>query len=248
MPRVLLLGGTTEASALARLLADGRVPAVFSYAGRTEAPIPQPLPMRTGGFGGVDGLADYLKAEGITQVIDATHPFAAGMSRNAVAACAQAGVPLLAVERRPWAEEPGDRWHHVPDYQGAAALLPPERTSIFLAIGRQNVAAFAGLPHRFLLRFAEFDARQSVPLNASLIVERGPFDYEQELRLLRSHRVRWMVTKNAGGSAARAKIDAARRLQVEVVMIDRPALPPRETVETAAQAMEWLSHHADLGL
>ena len=124
MTRILLLGGTTEASRMARALAEAGLPAVFSYAGRTEAPVAQPIPTRVGGFGGPEGLADYIRAEAITHVIDATHPFAAQMSRNAITACAASDTPLLALERPAWAAQPGDSWTHAPDIAGAVAALP----------------------------------------------------------------------------------------------------------------------------
>ena len=119
-----MLGGTTEASLLARKLAEAGIDAVFSYAGRTEAPVAQPLPTRIGGFGGVAGLLDFLRAEQISHVVDATHPFAAQMSRNAIAACAEAGVPLVAFERPGWIAGPQDRWTHVSDMDEAVVALP----------------------------------------------------------------------------------------------------------------------------
>ena len=142
-PRVLLLGGTTEASQLARALAEAEVDAIFSYAGRTAAPVAQPLPTRVGGFGGVAGLQEWLQAQRITQVVDATHPFAAQMSRNAVQACAAAGVPLLAFERPAWQPQAGDQWQCVADIADAVAALPSTPARVFLAIGRQNLLPFA---------------------------------------------------------------------------------------------------------
>src|SRR5690606_25742976 len=153
MTRVLLLGGTTEASQLARALAAAGIDAVFSYAGRTGAPVEQPLPTRIGGFGGPEGLVRCLREEGITHVVDATHPFAARMSRNAVEACGTANVPLCASDRAPWAAGPGDDWRHVPDIAGAVAALPDAPAPVFLAIGRQNLEPFTAKPqHRYLLR------------------------------------------------------------------------------------------------
>ena len=156
MTRILLLGGTTEASRLARALADAGMDAVFSYAGRTDAPVAQPLPMRVGGFGGVSGLADYLRREGITHVVDATHPFAARMSGNAIAACAETGTPLIALERAPWQAQAGDDWRHVADIDAAVAALPDDPARVFLAIGKQTLAPFAAKPqHHYLLRLVD---------------------------------------------------------------------------------------------
>ena len=236
--RVLLLGGTTEAAAMARALADAGIEALYSYAGRTSTPRPQPLPLRIGGFGGADGLAAFLREGGFTHVIDATHPFAATISRNAVASCAAAEVPLLALERPAWAQAQDDDWTMVPDLTAAAAALPRTPANVFLAIGRQNLDAFAGLPHRWLLRFVD---PEPVPLpRASRVVDRGPFTKEGDMALMRDHRIQIVVAKNAGGEGARAKLDAARALRLPVVMVARPAIPARETVASVAQAMAWL--------
>lgn len=246
--RVLLLGGTSEASALARLLAQAGVDAIFSYAGRTANPVAQPLPTRSGGFGGAKGLADYLATERITHVVDATHPFAARMSANAVAACAATGTALAALERPGWREQPGDRWTRVPDAAAAAAALPGDPTGVFLAIGRQSLAPFAGLPHRWLLRFAELDASEPVPLGAALVVGRGPYTLDGDLTLMRAHDIGVVVAKDAGGHAARAKLDAARALGLPVILIDRPAIPPRQVAETPEAVMAWLHGATERGV
>ncbi|MBK1687831.1 cobalt-precorrin-6A reductase [Rubrivivax gelatinosus] len=247
MTRVLLLGGTTEASRLAAAFARDGVEAVFSYAGRTAAPVAQPLPIRVGGFGGAEGLAAWLRAEGISHVVDATHPFAAQMSRNAVAACAATGTALIALERRPWAAAPGDDWTHVADIETAAAALPETPERVFLAIGRQHLAAFAAKPqHHYLLRLVD-PPEGALPLpDAEAVISRGPFGYDDDLELLRSRRITRLVTKNAGGEGARAKLDAARTLGLPVIVVDRPALPPRASVETVAEVLAWL--HAERGV
>jgi precorrin-6A/cobalt-precorrin-6A reductase len=238
--RVLLLGGTSEASQLALALAEAGVDAVFSYAGRTDAPLPQPLPLRIGGFGGVEGLAGWLRTEGITHVVDATHPFAAGISKNAVAAAAQAGLPLIALERPPWQAQAGDDWTHVADYAAAAAALPQAPARVFLAIGRQNLAAFASRPqHQYLLRLV--DPPVNLPLTgADVVLARGPFTLDSDLALMRRHQITHLVAKNAGGSGAEAKLLAARALRLPVILIDRPALPLRQVVATVAEVMDFL--------
>lgn len=246
--RVLLLGGTTDAGRMARALADARIAAVYSLAGRTDAPLAQPLPTRVGGFGGAEGLAAHLRAESITHVIDATHPFAAGMSRNAVAACGRAGVPLMALERAPWTPQDGDRWTSVPDIAAAVRALPAHPSRVFLAIGRQSLDAFAERPeHHYLLRLVD-PPQSPLPLPlCAVVVARGPFTCDGDLALLRAHRTAIVVAKNAGGDAARAKIDAARLLGLPVLMIDRPAVPERPRATTVEAVMDWL-HHADLGV
>ena len=241
MTRILLLGGTTEANLVAQAIAKAGLSGVYSYAGRTEAPMGQPIHMRVGGFGGVAGLCAYLQAEGITHVIDATHPFAAQMSSNAVAACAATGAPLIALERAPWMPGEGDRWTHVADIQAAVAALagPPQR--VFLAIGRQHIDAFAAQPqHRYLLRLVD-DPTGPLPFPAEVVVARGPFDVAGDTALMRDHGTDVIVAKNAGGKGAVAKIAAARALGLPVVMIDRPVIPPRPVVQGVAAVMAWLN-------
>ncbi|CUA92559.1 precorrin-6A reductase [Comamonas thiooxydans] len=218
--------------------------AIYSYAGATQTRRTPALPVRVGGFGGVQGLVDYLSAHHITHVIDATHPFAAQMSANAIAACAQLDLPLLSMERPAWQAQPGDQWQHVPDMAAAAQALSRSLKRVFLAIGRKQLAAFAGLAdeHQFVLRVIDQEGG-SLPLPASsyeLIVARGPFRLADELALLGQYRVDCIVSKNAGGADTYAKIEAARQLGIPVIMVDRPALAPRTQCQSPQQAMEWL--------
>lgn len=228
-------------------MADQGIAGVFSYAGRTGAPVTQPLPQRIGGFGGVAGLVDYLRHAGISHIVDATHPFAAQMSRHAVEAAAQTGLPLLALERDPWRPGPGDDWQAVPDMAGALAALPTEPSRIFLAIGRQNLELFAAKPqHHYLLRLV--DAPGALPLpQAWAVISRGPFTLEGDLDLLRRHQIRLIVAKNAGGSGARAKLEAAAKLGLRVILIDRPQVPARPRVQEVEEVLAWL-HRANLGV
>lgn len=243
MPNVLLLGGTTEASALARLLAARGVPTTLSYAGRTENPRPQPVPVRVGGFGGVEGLAAYLRDHRITHLVDATHPFAATMSGNAVAAAARAGVPLLALTRPAWMPGSGDRWQHVADIAAAVDALGGAARRVLLALGRMHVAAFAAQPqHHYVLRFVDTPAEVPPLPDHHLIVDRGPFTAEGDRALIEAHGIDLVVCKNAGGSGAEAKLVAARALGVPVLMIDRPAIPPRDEVTDPQAVLDWLDH------
>ena len=174
--RVLLLGGTTEASSLARLLAgDKRFDTLLSLAGRTTTPAAQPLPLRIGGFGGIEGLARHLREEKVGALIDATHPYADQMSSHAVAASNGAGVPLASFVRAPWNEQPGDRWRHASDMEGAAMLLGTSPRRVFLGIGRQELPAFAAAPHHhYVARVIEAPPADGLPPHITLVRARGP--------------------------------------------------------------------------
>ena len=234
---------------MATKLADAGLTAVFSYAGRTDAPAAQPLPTRIGGFGGVPGLVDYLICENITHVVDATHPFAAQMSRNAITACAALQLPLIALERGAWVPLPMDHWTIVADTVAAVAALPDASARVFLAIGKQTLGDFAIRPqHHYLLRLVD-PPQDPLPLpNTTVIVARGPFTESGDRALLQTHQISHVVAKNAGGKGAQAKLAAARALQLPVIMIDRPVLPPRQIARTVAAVMDWLDHTADLGV
>jgi precorrin-6A/cobalt-precorrin-6A reductase len=242
--RILILGGTTEANQLVAVLAkDARFDAVLSYAGRTERPTPPPIRWRVGGFGGVDGLTKYLHDEKIARVVDATHPFAAQMSAHAIAACAIAAVPLLALERLPWPRVAGDRWIEVDDFAAAADSLGPSPRRVFLGIGRMQLAPFASHPQHFYLVRLVDPPRSPLPLpGAELIVARGPFDFAGDHAMLADHRIDIVVARDAGGDAAFAKIEAARALGLPVVMVRRPSIPARQKVETVGEVLRWLGH------
>ncbi|MFC0684110.1 cobalt-precorrin-6A reductase [Novosphingobium clariflavum] len=249
MSHILILGGTTEASALARAMAERGVKAMLSYAGRTEAPRSQPIPVRIGGFGGADGLAQYLQDHHVSHLIDATHPFAATMSRNALAAAEATGTPLLTLTRPGWTPQPGDRWQSVPDMAAAVAALagPPRR--VMLALGRMHVEAFAAQgQHHYLLRFVDRPRQPPALPDHHLVVDRGPFTEQDDMRLLAQHRIDLVVCKNAGGHGAQAKLIAARRLGIPVMMIERPIAAPTETAHSVDAVFDWLSHSADLGV
>ena len=201
--------------------------------------------MRIGGFGGVAGLSEYIAREGISHVVDATHPFAAQMSRNAIEACAATCTPLIALERPAWRAGPGDDWQSVDDIDAAVAALPDSPARVFLAIGKQTLAPFAAKPqHHYLLRLVD-PPEAALPLpHTSVVIARGPFDVETDTALMRAHAITHIVAKNAGGAGAEAKLIAARALHLPVILIDRPVLPPRMVVATVPEVMAWLSHPA----
>ena len=238
---VLILGGTTEASAIARALADdARFRPVLSLAGRTRAPVTPPVPWRVGGFGGADGLASYLRAEGIQALIDATHPFAARISQNATEAASTAAVPHVAVLRPAWTARPGDRWTEAPGMAAAVDALGRQHRRVLLTVGQQELAPFRLAPwHRYLIRSVEPPDPALLPPAARCIAARGPFLEDRERGLLKQENIDVIVTKNSGGVATAAKLAAARALGIEVVMVARPPAPPG-TVPSADAALAWL--------
>lgn len=246
MLRVLILGGTTEASALARALAgDARFDATLSYAGRTRAPVLPPIAWRIGGFGGGAGLAAYLRAERIGALIDATHPFAARMSVNACEAAMLAGVPLLRINRPEWQPVAGDRWTGVADMPAAVRALGEAPLHVLLTIGQQDLAPFVAAPwHHYVIRSVDAPAPEALPPRAVVLTARGPFAEADERELMANHKIDVLVTKNSGGSATAAKLAAARTLGLEVVMIVRPPVPEAAEVPDAGAALDWLKHHA----
>jgi precorrin-6A/cobalt-precorrin-6A reductase len=237
-PRILILGGTTEARRLADLLAARQeFDTVLSLAGRTADPLPQPVPVRVGGFGGADGLAGYLKAERIDLLVDATHPFAAKISANAAAAAIAADVAAIAVRRPPWQPQPGDRWRSVGSMPDAATALGPLMRNVFLSIGRQEAHHFNAAPlHNYLVRSIDpVDPPLQVP-QVTYILSGGPFNREDERQLLLRHGIEVVVTKNSGGRATCAKIEAARDLGLDVIMVERTTPPDSLTFETVDAA------------
>lgn len=240
--RLLLLGGTGEAAALAAHLAgDPRIEAITSLAGRTRAPAAIAGQVRIGGFGGADGLATYLAQEKIDLLIDATHPYAARMPQAAAEACARTGVPRLRLLRPPWAPVDGDRWIAAADMAAVAAVLPGLARRIFLTTGQRDLDALAPLTDIwFLVRLIEPPA-DALPLKHHEVrLDRGPFQVEEEIALMRDHRIDAVVSKNSGGEATYGKIAAARTLGLPVVMVERPTAPSGETVETIDACLAWL--------
>lgn len=221
--KILILGGTAEAADVAaRLVAQGSAEVTTSLAGRTKEPAPLAGAVRIGGFGGVEGLAAYLRANGISKVIDATHPFATRISQNAQAACALANVPLEVVRRSVWAREPGDRWVEVDTLDAAAEALPVGAT-VFLALGRQYIAAFAGRTDcRFVIRMID-PPGDPLPLrDAVLVLGKASPDPDEERALFEAHSITCLVARNSGGAAGYGKIAAARHMGMDVVMVARP--------------------------
>jgi precorrin-6A/cobalt-precorrin-6A reductase len=249
MQRVLILGGTTQASALAvQLAGDTRYDAILSLAGRTKNPTLPDISHRVGGFGGSAGLANYLRTEAIDVLIDATHPFAEQISAHAVIAARETNTPLAIFTRPAWTPGVDDQWRDFPDTTSAAHALGEEPRRVFLTIGRQQLAAFEIAPqHDYLIRC--IDAPDPLPAlpHHKLLLARGPFTFGAEQALMHDASIDILVTKNSGGDATRAKLDAARALGIDVYMIARPQspdVPAFTTLGTILQFLESRLHRA----
>jgi precorrin-6A/cobalt-precorrin-6A reductase len=244
--RLLILGGTWEARQIAdQLAARPELSIVTSLAGRTVKPRRPAGELRIGGFGGAAGLTNYLRAAAIDLVVDATHPYAAAMSRHAVEACRAADRPLLRFERAPWRAEAGDRWIEVDSLTAAARVAPFLGHRAFLTIGVKELGAFAGLTEPwFLVRLVEAPS-EPLPLPShEVVIGRGPFAVETERDLLRDHRIEFVIAKNSGGRASYGKIAAARELGLPVMLLRRPELPAAETAGSIEQVSRWLEKMA----
>ncbi|MEX0809920.1 MAG: cobalt-precorrin-6A reductase [Dongiaceae bacterium] len=248
-PHILILGGTGEARRLAeRLVALGEATVTLSLAGRTAEPRSQAGNLRSGGFGGAAGLASYLHDNKVDLLVDATHPFATRISTNAIAASEATEVPLIVLERRAWQIVPGDRWTEVADVADAGAARGDAPLTVFLAIGRQELAPFRAAPqHRYIVRSVDPVAPESQLAGAHYILERGPFDENSERHLLTTHGIETIVAKNSGGDATYGKIAAARALGIPVVMIRRQREPFPGAAETIEDAIAQIRHAAGLG-
>lgn len=248
---VLILGGTTEARRLAEALArDPWCAAAYrvtnSLAGRVGSPVLPPGETRIGGFGGVEGLAGWITAHGVTHVVDATHPFAERMSFHAAGAAALTGVPVLALRRPGWSPGPGDAWTFADDLAGAAAVLPSLGGRAFLTTGRTGLHSFAHLTDLWFLVRSVDPPEGPVPPRLETVLARGPFGLEQERELMARHRIDVLVTKDSGGDATAPKLTAAREAGIPVLVVRRPPVPEgparAESVETA---LHWLGAGAD---
>jgi precorrin-6A/cobalt-precorrin-6A reductase len=220
------------------------VVAILSLAGATANPAQAPIPQRIGGFGGAEGLAAFLVHERVAAVIDATHPFASRMSDNAIAACRAADTPLVVFTRPPWTRDAGDRWIEVATIEEAVDALGRTPRTAFLTQGRLQLAAFARAPeHRYIVRAIDPPAEIDALPNHKLILARGPFSLAEEAALMRNEGVEALVTKNSGGRATYAKIEAARALGIDVVILRRPPAPEAETLHDLDAVMAWIAAH-----
>lgn len=237
--RVLILGGTGEAAALARAVAgSGRAAPILSLAGLTEPVAVEGVVMRTGGFGGVAGLAAYLRGTGVAALIDATHPFAARISEHAVRACSAAGVPRFRLQRAAWEMEPGDRWHAVPSLADGLAWLRPRARRVFATLGRR-VLPELGRAFDFTFVVRGIVRPETVPENVAWVSARPPFPVTAEVALFRRHEVGALFVQASGGEVTYAKLAAARELGLPVAMLARPQ-PPAGAAGSVPEALAWL--------
>ena len=241
MKRLLILGGIGDAVKLASetsQLPDLEV--IYSLAGRTLKPKLPNCETRTGGFGGADGLASYVKDAKIDFVIDATHPFAATMAAHAAEACAASNIPRVKFCRAAW--KPKDfNWISAQTYEEAAQKLSPLGKRVFLSIGTKDLDAFSALAEKwFLIRAVEEPALPIPLLSHDILLERGPFGEGHERTLLVSYQIDVLVSKNSGGAEA-TKLQAASDLGIPIVMIEQPGMPTGEVVGTVEDTIGWLA-------
>ncbi|MFD0978330.1 cobalt-precorrin-6A reductase [Tropicimonas aquimaris] len=243
--RVMILGGTAEARQLAEVLHGRGVATLTSLAGVTRQPASLPGDVRRGGFGGVGGLAAALAEERITALVDATHPFAQGITANAVRAAKVARCPLLVLRRPAWERTDGADWSHFADLSAAMAALPAGARAL-LATGSGSAQALDLRPDLALF-LRSIEPVEALPAHVTQILARPPFSYEEEVELLRAQRITHLVTRNAGGTEGGAKLDVAAALGLRVMVIDRPPLPEGVTrVGTVGEALGWLARRGVL--
>ncbi|HTV32585.1 MAG TPA: cobalt-precorrin-6A reductase [Methylocella sp.] len=248
--RVLVLGGTTEAAQLCKLMAASpRITGTLSLAGRTAKPASQPLPMRIGGFGGAEGLERYLTEQKIDILVDATHPFAEQISINAKAAARRANVFLIMLTRVAWTKVAGDRWMEVNDLTEAAEALGKIPRRVLLTSGRLGLAAFESAPqHNYVIRTIDPPETLNLP-RAKILLDRGPFSESAEHALMLAEKIEVLVTKNSGGSATYGKIAAARMLGLPVVMVRPPVRSGTLTLHDPMDALSVIeAHHSGTGM
>ena len=250
MLRVLILGGIGDAVELAVKIANiPGIEVITSLAGRTREPANLPGNVRSGGFGGVWGLTNYLREMQIDLLIDATHPFANQISENAAAATQEVGIPRLMVIRPPWEKLEDDDWLEVEDNLAAATTLANRAKRVFLTIGRQEIGTFAHLQEIwFLMRMIDPPNTDVIIPPGLILCDRGPFNLENEQEILLKYNIDTIVSKNSGGNATYPKIIAARKLGIKVVMVNRPPVPPGKQVADVDSACKWLFDKLDISL
>ena len=220
--KVLILGGTREAAELADQLVRKGHAVTSSLAGRTKEPKPVAGTIRIGGFGGPEGLAGYLAENNFNRLIDATHPFAVNISVNAKIASQTSGIPLEIHKRIPWEKQPGDLWLEVQTLEQARDVIP-QNARVLLALGSQHIDLFKSRQDVFfLVRMVDTPA-EPLPLpNHELLIGKPSSSWCEEKQLLEHHAITHIVCRNSGGKGAYAKITAARKAALEVIIVKMP--------------------------
>ncbi len=229
---------------MAQRLADrSELDVTLSLAGRTASPAGQGVPVRSGGFGGAAGLANYLVNEPVDVLIDATHPYASVISANAIAAARKSDVLFVALRRPPWVPVAGDRWSEVSDVREAVRMLGQAPRCVFVTLGRNELTPFKDAPqHHYLIRSVDpVDPPLPLP-RVSYVTGRGPFSEADDGALMAAHRIDVVIAKNSGGAATYGKIAAARTLGIGLIMLRRPPVPAAPAVATVEDALAWLDH------
>ena len=240
MKKILILGGTGDAVKLAAKLATVlEIEVISSLAGRTRKPAALVGQVRIGGFGGATGLANYLQENSIDILIDATHPCAGQITINGAIASQLANIPHLMLVRPEWEKVTGDNWIEVESVEAAAQAIPELVKRVFITSGRQQLEPFLQRSHIWYLMRSIDPPDIELP-NSEVLLDRGPFNLEQERKLLQDYQIEAIVSKNSGGSATYAKIVAARELGIPVVMVQRPTRPEGEKVTDIKEAIAWL--------
>lgn len=237
MKRILLLAGTGDARRIAKDLSD--LPVIASLSGATASPEAYPCDLRTGGFGGAEAMADWLRDNRISAIIDATHPFATQISANALKAATAANTPITRIHRPPWEQEVGETWIKVPSVETAAKALPPGARA-FLATGRGSQAVFVARQDIWCALRLIDPPTTTYPGNGEYVVSRPPFDKPSEIALFKLLGITHLVVKNAGGAAARTKLTAAGKLDIPIIIVERPEEPNAASAIPADALRTWL--------
>lgn len=238
--KLLLLAGTGEAVQVAGALHSKGIPAIASYAGTKRGSRDLKIPTRYGGFGGEAGFTQFLINEGITAVLDATHPFAAQMSHRSANVCTHLGLPYRQLLRPAWRPEAGDNWVRLRSEAEAAEHIPAGST-VFLATGRRTLRHYANLSESELICRQIYPPDGPFPFpNGRFLVGTPPFSVEDEIKLFHKLGIDWLVVKNAGGAASASKLEAARLADIKVAMIERPVQPEGQKAATVEEAMAWV--------
>ncbi|MDV7338428.1 cobalt-precorrin-6A reductase [Terasakiella sp. A23] len=245
--KLLILGGTGEAAKLAKLVMDcfqDRLDVTVSYSGVTGHQPELPCNVRVGGFGGVEGMMTYIRENKIDYLVDATHPFAEKISQHAYIVANAMQLPIIVFKRPQWVAQPKDKWLEVNDMDQAVEVLSQLGATAFLTTGVKDLHRFEGLDDVQLIVRLVNEPKEELPLaNYKTVIGRPPFSVEEEIQLIRDHKIRVLVTKNSGGEQTSAKLEAARQEKISVIMINRPPAEPLEETGQINDVLKWLNAH-----